>query len=277
MRLRALLRALGQAALFGAFALSAARVHASEQLFSVYANVAYSSLYMSDGFRIGGDHPVWQPSLELTVPVPGVSLALWSSLQIDRQNQQYDEYDLMAIYRHDFATDRRYAVNLHGYLDYWTYPKLNTVVLDSHGAPQSQNLHGNKLHAGVSMTRLLPLLGSYVVPSYNLYYWLYWARNQSQLYQGGAHHEILLSYYHDLPKLFAGLPALYSGVSGSANYNDGAFGVQPGWSHAIAQLSAGASAASWYCALSLNRQWSFIPSVDPDNELWTMLSLTKHF
>jgi hypothetical protein len=241
--------------------------------------MTYASKYMSDGFKIGGDHSVWEPSAWLTTPLSGVSLMFWSAIQMDRQNQQYDEYDLMVRYSHDFMQRTRWAYNLHGYFDYWTYPKDNVQDPTVVGPDSSQNMHGNKLNAGVSMTRLLPLWGSFVVPTYNLYYWLYWAQNRSDLFQGGAHHELMLSYYHDIPKFISGLgiEGQYVGTSWSVNYNDGAFNVQPGWSHTVAQISTGAYSKGWNCSISINRQWSYISSVDPDNEVWSTFSFTKFF
>ena len=232
---------------------------------------------MSDGFKIGGDHPVWQPSIGVTTPLDGVSALFWSSFQIDRDNQQYDELDLMVRYSHAFARNTPWEYNLHGYYDYWTYPKIN-VATPTVDAPDSvQNFHGNKLNAGVALTNLIPLWGSHLVPAYNVYYWLYWAQNQRDQFQGGAHHEVTLTYFRDFPKLFKGTASEYWGVSGSGNYNDGVFNVQPGWSHATAQLLAGVYAPGWNLSLSLNRQWSYIASVDPNDEIWSTLSFTKQF
>jgi len=248
-----------------------------DRAFVVDADMTFASKYMSDGFKIGGDHPVWQPSIGLTTPLPGVSLAVWSAIQVDRDNQQYDEYDFMVNYGRDFFTGLVYSFNLHGYYDYWTYPKINFATPTTDAPDSSQNMHGNKLHAGVSMTNLIPLWGSHLVPTYNLYYWLYWAQNRQDLFQGGAHHEFLLSYYHDIPRLIPGVQEQYVGGSASANYNDGAFNVQPGWSHSVVALSTGVYAVGAVFALTLNRQWSFNPMVDPNNEVWSTISFTKRF
>lgn len=248
-----------------------------DQTPTVDIDLTYSSLYMEDGFKIGGNHPVFQPSIAVNTPLSGVSVAFWSSLQVDRENQQFDELDLMARYSHNFMQQTSAAFNLHGYFDYWTYPKINVVVPTQDGSNPSENMHGGKLNAGISMTRLIPLWDSFVVPSYNVYYWLYWAQNRIDQFQGGAHHELLLSYYHDLPHFIPGSVEPYAGISGSANYNDGAFGIPSGWSHSVAQFSTGIYTRSWTCSISLNRQWSYNAMVDPNNELWSMFSFTKQF
>jgi len=264
---------------FGVVCSSFAR--ADDKSYPITTDVTWASEYIMDGFSIGGDHPVFQPSVRVGTPLTGVSLMFWSSLQVDRSNQQYDELDLMARYSHDFVTRHGTALNIHGYYDYWAYPKLNMSgesLGTSAEAPSS--MHGSKVNVGVSATNLIPLEGSFLVPSYNLYYWIYWAQNSIDQWQGGAHHEFLLEYYHSIPRLFDGIQRQYVGASGSINYNDGAFGIQSGWSHSTTSVSTGVYALSCIFSLSLNRQWAFetaTPSVDMKNELWTTLSLTKEF
>jgi len=263
--------------------------NSSAKSYPVTTDVTWASEYIMDGFSIGGDHPVFQPSVRVGTPLTGVSLMFWSSLQVDRSNQQYDELDLMARYSHDFVTSHGTSLNLHGYYDYWTYPKLNVSAnvspnVSGEGlgasAEAPSSMRGSKVNAGVSATNLIPLGGSFLVPSYNLYYWIYWAQNSIDQWQGGAHHEFLLEYYHSIPKLFDGIQHQYVGASGSINYNDGAFGTQSGWSHSTTSVSTGVYALSCIFSLSLNRQWAFEtanPNVDMKNELWTTLSLTKEF
>jgi hypothetical protein len=239
----------------------------------VTADVTWASEYMIDGFNIGGGHPVLQPSLSVATPLKGFSAMFWSSLQTDRENEQYDEFDLMARYSNDFMADSRYAFNLHAYYDYWLFPKLDTS-LDPQ-APES--MKGSKLNVGASATHLLPIAGSYLVPSYNLYYWMYWAQNNVNLWEGGAHHEFLLQYFHEIPKLVSAIQSEYAGISGSMNYNDGAFATNSGWSYSTLGLITGVYALDCAFSFSVNRQWSYMASVDPKNELWTTLSFTKRF
>jgi hypothetical protein len=259
----------------------ACQAQADEQPYQITTDMTYASEYIMDGFSIGGDHPVVQPSVRVATPLTGVSLMFWSALQLDRSNQQYDELDLMAKYSHDFKLASK-TLNLHGYYDYWDYPKLQVGDESSLGqsAEAPSSMHGSKVSAGVSATNLIPLGGSYLVPSYNLYYWIYWAQNDIQQWQGGAHHEFLMEYYHSLPHMFEGIQYQYVGASASINYNDGAFGMPPGWTHSTASVSAGVYALSCIFSLSLNRQWAFEsggPNVDLQNEFWTTLSLTKAF
>jgi hypothetical protein len=243
------------------------------------ADLTVASKYMTDGFKIGGDNPVLQPSIDLKIGDTGFSGMFWSVLQLDRAqtNREFDELDFMALYAHTFWDDSRAAVAFHGYLDYWFYPK-NQTYTDSVGkSVELPQRRGNKLHAGISFPRILPLAGSYLVPTYNAYYWLYWAQNRRDQFQGGAHHELMLSYYHDVPPLLLKTKEMWAGASASINYNDGVFDVHPGWSHSVAQLGLGAYALGGALSLNLNHQWSFISSVDPTDETWETFSFTKGF
>lgn len=251
--------------------------YTEERPFGVTADLTWASKYMTDGFNVAGDHPVLQPSLQMYTPMNGVSAMIWSSLQTDRQYQNYDELDFMARYSHDFFERTVYALNFHGYLDYWMYPKANSSLTHPDGSTTIENSHGDKVHAGVSATNLIPIAGSHLVPSYNMYYWLYWQQNQRDQYQGGTRHQLLTEYYHEIPRFIPGATYQYAGVSGDLNYNDGVFEVHPGWSHSTAQFAAGVYALGCIFSLSLNRQWSFQPSVDPHNEFWSTLSFTKEF
>lgn len=246
--------------------------------YTVTADVTWASKYMTDGFDVaGGDHPVLQPSLTMTTPVSGLSAMIWSSIQTDRNYQSYDEIDFFGRYSHDLFERTPYALNFHGFVDYWMFPRSQTPVTHADGSTSMESSHGTKLNAGVSATNLIPVLDSHLVPTYNAYYWIYWQNNLRDQYQGGTRHQFELEYYHQIPRFIPGATYQYAGVVGDLNYNDGVFGVTPGWSHSTAQFSAGVYALGCIFSLSVNRQWSYQPSVDSKNELWSTLSFTKVF
>jgi hypothetical protein len=240
----------------------------------VTADLTLASKYMTDGFNVGGNHAAWMPSLAINTTVPGFYLMFWSALPTDRNRQQYDEYDFMARYSHNFLEGSPFKVNLHGYYDYWAYPH-DELTQDKHGqtiAPQ--NFRGQKLHGGISLLELLPIAGAHLVPSYNYYYWF---PDQKDLFQAGAHHELLLNYSHELPVFIPGAKKQDITLGGSLNYHDGVFGVESGWSHTTAHVSTSVAALGCTFGASANYQWSYIESVDPENEFWATVSITKKF
>lgn len=242
----------------------------------VTATLGVASQYMTDGFKIGDSEPVLQPGLSVDVFSTGLSLLLWSSLRIDRMSQRYDEFDLFVRYSHDFFSDERWSFNLHGFAAYWFYPNSERVELDDFARPFTvPPMRGNKLHAGVSLPRLIPLDGWHIVPAYNVYYWLYWDQDRSDRFMGGARHELKAHYHHDVPAVIPGTQAHYVGVSASTNYNDGAFGVKPGWSHSNLQAGTSVYALGFIVSASVERQWTHNPDVNEPNELWTTLIIER--
>jgi hypothetical protein len=258
-------------------AVSASVSASASSRFSFTGSLTYASEYLTDGFRVGDASPVMQLALKLDLPISGVSLMYWDSLKLLRSRSQYDEHDLMALYSHDFMPSTRYGFNFHGFYDYWFFPNSRPQT-DSFGDQLSDvELHGSKVNLGVSMTRLLPLGGSFLIPSYNVYYWIYWKQDLSNQYQGGARHELSLSYTHSLPSMASWIQSQYVGAFASLNYNDGVFGVRPGLSHSLATVYAGLTAANTLFTISANQQLSYQRTVNDRNDFWMTVGVTKEF
>lgn len=241
------------------------------------AGVTYASQYNTDGFRVGDATPVFQTTLKLEIPSTHISLMYWNSLRQIRSRKQYDEHDFMALYSQDFKSGSKYAFNLHGFYDYWTFP--NTKALHDPFGDQITNgkFRGSKLHTGISMTNLIPLAGSFLVPAYNVYYWIYWAQDRKDLYRGGARHELSLSYTRSIATEPSWFKWLYAGGSANLNYHDGAFGVRPGISHSLLSVYSGLTAWGLNFSLSGNQQFSYQRTVNSRNDFWTTFSVFKDF
>ncbi len=249
----------------------------SNSSYSSTANVTYASEYMMDGFKLGGGAPVMELSLKIDTPSKRFSFMYWSALPINRDKKENDEHDLFVLYHQNFLNNSRYAFEFHSFYDYWFYPN-SLPYKDNFGDTISDvHRHGSKVHAGISMFNLLPLSESVLIPSYNIYYWIYWAQDRRDLYQGGTHHEFLLKYTHWIPRIFSFFSEAYAGTSASLNYNDGAFGVRPGLSHSTASLLAEVKTSGASLVASVNQQWSYEPTVNPTNDFWTEISLLKEF
>lgn len=243
---------------------------------NAYADLGYSSQYITDGFKIGNGQPVLQPSLRLINSTLEYSLMLWSSIQVNRADRAYDEYDVILGYNHNFLHGSRYQFNFHTSYDYWFFPN-STVAKDEFGDQISTvEKHGGKVQVGISMLNLIPLASSKLIPSYNLNYWIYWKDDRRENYQGGARHEFALNYFRSLSQT-KWFKNPYWGAGVSLNYMDRAFGIRSGWSHSTASVQSGFEALGLYLNASLNQQWSYQSSVNDENEFWTMASVTKKF
>lgn len=241
------------------------------------ADATWSSKYIIDGFDVGGDKPVWQLSGKADLYDSGFSAMFWTALQVDRRYRQYDEQDFFLMYSKDFMKNSKYSVNLHGYYDYWVFPN-NEAPRDQFGDPVGDSKkHGNKFQAGFSMPKLIPIGDSYLVPTYNLAYQHYFAQEREDLYQGGAYHELLVEYYQPIALFIPGATYQYAGGNAGASYHQGAFGVNAGFSHSKASMVTGVYALKSIFEATLNHQWSFEDSVNPEDELWTTVSFIRKF
>jgi hypothetical protein len=263
---------------FSVVTLTATAARSVEQSrLALTTDVTWASKYMISGYNVAGNHPVWQLAGKVDLYSTGLSFMYWTALQADRQNKQFDEQDLFLLYTRDFLNDQRYAINLHGFYDYWMFPN-EQPMLDGFGdVVSSSKKQGNKFQLGISMPSLLPLAGSYLVPTYNLYYLHYWAQGREDQYQGGTQHELLLEYYRATKIWIPGATYQYAGVTASTNYHSGDFGVRSALSHSTAALVSGVYALKSIFILSLNQQWSYEATVNPSNEFWTTFSFVKKF
>jgi hypothetical protein len=228
---------------------------------------------MAHGWNIGGNEPFVFPSVNVDAVAPGLQFALWTALALDRDLFENDEFDFLVKYGRTCRPDSRWAVNVHGYVDYWLYPHSDIVAdKDGQAIPETEKI-GMKYHAGVSLPNLLRLGPACLVPSYNYYYWM---PVESDLFESGGAHEIFLAYALPLAKFAATLKDKGTlSLSGSLTYHEGAFGTDPGWSHATAHLAMPLSLWTLCITPALNHQWSFEDTVNPTDELWATLSVSR--
>lgn len=241
------------------------------------ADITWASKYLISGFKVGGDDPVWQLAGKLDWYQTGFSFMYWTAIQANRDNKQYDEQDLFLMYSRDFFADNRYAINLHGFYDYWMFPNTEPVRDEFGDVTSTSKKHGNKFQLGLSLPKLIPLADSYVVPSYNVYYLHYYAQDRKDRYLGGTHHELLLEYYRSIRLFIPKATYQYAGATASTNYHQGDFGVKSGLSHSTASMVTGVYAFSSIFTLSMNHQWSYEETVNPNNEFWTTFSFIKKY
>lgn len=241
------------------------------------ADLTWASKYMINGFNVGGDKPVWQFAAKGDLHSTGFSFMYWTSIQVDRNNKQYDEQDLFILYSRDFFKNTRYLLNFHGFYDYWIFPNRASSV-DEFGAEfKLKPRQGNKFNLGFSMPGLFPFAGSFLVPTYNIFHWLHWEEDRRDLNRSGTSHEVLLEYFRSMKILIPGATYQYVGLTSSVNYHEGAFEVEPGLSHTTASIVMGAYVLKSIFAMSLNQQWTYEKTLNPTDELWSTFSYIKKF
>lgn len=247
--------------------LLATGVVAADSL-GLHPDVTVASKYMAHGFNINGDHVSVQPSLHVDTKIPGLQLAAWAGLPADRDFRGQDEFDYLLKYNTTLGGDSVWAVKLNAYVDYWLYPNHpGAGEIDEKTGEVNPDLKGWKFNGGLSLPNLLPVGGTKIVPGYNYYYWT--PQNEDDFEAGGVH-EITLN---------CGVPVAGQSIDlgTSLNYHDGVFGVEPGWSHATAQVASTFKAGTAKITPSVNYQWSFEDSVNDEDEFWAALSVAADF
>lgn len=232
--------------------------------------VTLASKYMAHGYNFGGDdEPSFQPAVTLATPLPWLTFAAWAGYPIDRDFDDQDELDFMLKFGWLFNGDERFALEVHGYADYWLLPNLKVP----HDGGR-ERLTGGKFNFGLSFPQLWRVGEVALVPGYNMFCWI--PEHEGTL-DNGAVHEFSLSARWESPgPQAAGRPVAWQALA-LTGYNDGAFGSQPGWSHCIAGLSATIPLGPLALTPSLNYQWSFESSVNPEDEFWGALTLAYTF
>lgn len=249
--------------------LAAAATAASAAGLGLHPDLTLASKYMAHGFNINGDNPSFQPSLHIDTQVPGLRFAVWAGLPTDRDEDASDELDYLVKYGRTINADSDWAVECHGYVDYWLYPNTpNKGEADPATGEVTDEKAGWKFNGGFSLPKLIRVGPATLVPSYNYYYW---TPRESDIFEAGGVHEIGLSYA--LPAM-AG-QALDLGTT--INCHDGAFDVDAGWSHATASASTTFNVAGTRITPGINYQWSFEDTVNPEDEFWAQLSVALDF
>lgn len=251
-----------------------AKAEDKDQDWSVTAELTWASQYVTDGFSVGGDKPALQPMVKLDTPLDGVALKFWASLQQDRSNDAFDEYDYMLVLSRTFGKDHPYAVDVHGYADLWDYPNGEFTQDKNKNDIEARRKYGQKYHAGFSLKELCPVAGSFLVPSYNYYFW---TPIDADSFDQGGRHELCLDYGHDLPLFIPGATKQKVSVGGAINYFDGVLGVEPGWSHSVASLGSSAEIAGVTYTAGINYQWSYEDTLDKENECWGTIGAAYTF
>jgi hypothetical protein len=262
------------AGFFILFFLSSIGLSATD--YTLLTDLTYSSKYMIDGFHVGNS-PVMQLTLKAPIKKTGLYLMYWNSIQTERNQKNFDEHDLFAMYSKDFFENSNKQINFHGYYDYWNFPNWEPPRDNFGDTIGSKLRHGNKFQLGISMPQLIRLGDYHLVPTYNIYYLYFYAQDREDLFEGGIEHELSLEYSIPLKVVLPKTTHQYLTTNAGVFYNQGTFGVNPGFSNAVLAMTTGAYALSSIFELSLRHQWTFESSVNQNNEYWSTFSFIKKY
>lgn len=262
----------------GGLAAASAIANEDGDLISITLDYTAASRYVTHGFDVGDNNFSHQPWIALSCrELPAFTLQYWTNISMDRNKKAADEWDLMLVYNRTFCPDDPWAVAVNGYITYWGYPHI-TMNNDRYGnaVRTPDDLQGWKFNAGLSLPNRFTLPNDQsLVPGWNFFFWT--PSTDDQFQTGGVHEFYLKTALPLALPEGPGIPQSL-GLMTTVNYHTGFLGVDAGWSHATATISTSAplnDTLSWHS--SLNYQWSFEDTVNPDNEFWATLGLRASF
>ncbi len=246
----------------------AGSVQADEGELGVTIDVTYVSKYIWHGFNFyGNDNGAVQPSVDVDLWGTGFGVVYWSSWATKSGSRDLEEFDYIVYYGNSVFEDTPYATN---YTVSWLY-------YDFYNVPT----RGSDLQELMTQFSWPNILPAGIVPSYVVGK-LWPAKSGSAALKniGGWVHVLGLSYGLTMPAISTDSPGQVVSLIADVTYNDGygATNADHDWSHA----TVGAS-TSFSIAENLNftpavfYQISMDDSVNPDDEVWTSLSLTYGF
>ena len=228
-------------------------------------DVTYVSRYIWRGFDVySNNHGAIQPSVDVDLYGTGCGLNVWWSRADTSGFENNEEIDYTLYYGKSLFEGKTYATDYRIGWTYYYYPDEPREAADMQEFSLSlswQNVHP----AGL-------------VPSYTIV--CTWpSKSESDVRDyGGWFHILQLCYDLTIPAFLPQTEEQILHLAAETIYNDGAYGADHDWSHAVFGIST---------SFNLSENLSFTPgfyyqsswddSVNTQNEYWTTLSITYEF
>lgn len=235
------------------------------------ADVTYLSQYVAHGFDLSNDGPVVQGTVIANhVLVPNLELGYVYSYTLDRDDKQWDETGPAIRYSCEFFAETPYALKGFASAYYFNYPHWEFAFNKNLEPIDDTRLRALKLQTGWSLPNLMQVGQVQLIPAYTL---TRWESVKKDLIEEGSLHEFALAAVFPLDFLDKQPLSLRA----AANYHTGVLGVEEGWSHYTLQADTTFLWKGLFFKPGLNYQWSEEPTVNPEDEFWVSLSVTKLF
>jgi hypothetical protein len=231
-------------------------------------DVTYLSQYIWRGFEMYGNQSAIQPSIDLDLYGTGLGLnVLWSRANSSGYESE-EELRLNLSYGNSLYEYETYATN---YKVGWTY----YYFPDGPWAPGAISSDYEEMYATLSWPEIFP---EGVVPSYTVIkMWASKGGSPASAVSGWLH---ILGLGYDLPieGLLPDTPEQILHLSAAMVYNDGVFGVDRDWSHAVFGVSTDFDLGN-DCTLrpGLYYQSSWESDVNPSDEFWASVGVSYAF
>lgn len=243
-------------------------VQAEEGELGVTLDTTFVSKYIWHGFNFyGHDNAAVQPSVDVDLWGTGFGVVFWGSWATKSGLRNLEEFDYIVYYGNSAFEDTPYATD---YVVSWLYYDFYDM------ATRISDLQ--ELTAQFSWPDLLP---AGITPSYTVgRLWQAKSGSPALKHIGGWVHVFGLAHDLTMPGPSPNTPEQVVSLLADLTYNDGygATDADHDWSHATVGASTSFSIAeNLDFTPGVYYQISMDDSVNPNDEVWTSLSLTYAF
>lgn len=255
-----------------AFCLSFASLHSAEKPpVAFVADFTYLSQYIAHGFDLSNGSPVGQVTLLANhVLIENLEVGYVYSYTFERDDKNWDETGPAIRYSRQFFAEKPYALKGFASAYYFSYPHWEVGFNKNFEPIGNTRLRALKLQTGWVMPNLFKIDSVALVPGYTFTNWQSVKKN---LLEDGSLHELAMTAVVPLECL----DGQSLSIKAAANYHTGVLGVEEGWSHYTLQADTTFLWKGLFTKPGLNYQWSKEDTVNPDDEFWLSLSVTKLF
>jgi hypothetical protein len=229
--------------------------------------MAYASHYLSHGYDVLDDAGAFQP--EVVFEWGGWSIGLGGSFADDRTHSDCDELIPSIGYGLALFEDESYGLELGTAYSYTSYPHVPA------GQGADAPADGQEVELSIALPNLLSLGELAIVPSYTAFF--DWQGMRGDAVESGWFHVVRADLSRGLDvEVFSSTGFAVSAAT-ELEYNDGVFGSSPGWSHVTLEIGASLEWESTSFAPALVSQWSFEDTVNHEDELFGIVTLSHTF
>jgi len=237
-------------------------------------DVTYLSQYIWRGYNQYGQQSAIQPSIDLDLYGTGLGLnVLWSRANSSGFEED-EELDFTLSYSNTLYEYETYATDYQVGWMYYYFPDGPSTNRKT-GGPYDVSSDLQEFFATLSWPEILP---EGIVPSYTII--KMWASKEGSPARDVSGWLHILGLGYDLPieGLLPDIPEQILHLSAAMVYNDGVFGVDRDWSHAVFGVSTDFDLGN-DCTLrpGVYYQSSWENDVNPSDEFWASLGVSYAF
>ncbi|MFA6471561.1 MAG: TorF family putative porin [Candidatus Latescibacterota bacterium] len=241
-------------------------VHAEEswvQKSSINLKATYASKYMWRGYDVQNDVPAFQSDLSFNVSDTGLYAGLWYSAALYSRQEwgDWDEIDGYVGYSQSLFSDKKYSLEYDAAFTHYYFFRI------------ARANDTKDVMLSLKLPNALPFFGSYLVPRVKGYY--AWNPHFESLY--GFWIAVAAMYDFPLPSLInAKGDRKLSWILESYHCDcDKKYAKAAGWYNVMTGFSTTVEWNGFTCEPGMNYQWSLKHDINPENEFWFMLSVSR--